>query len=222
MKGELVVHERPKSNVSEDIRTIRTNLQFTSSKEDSKVILVTSSVQGEGKSFVSSNLAATFAQNGETTLLIDSDLRLGRTHKIFNVSNSMGLSNLLVGENIDDWTDYVVKTQIPDLYVIPRGVVPPNPSELLNSSNTKELVKMLKEKFDHIIFDGVPVNGLPDSLILAKIVDRVVIVCSCKYTKIDELEATKKSLKQIHANIAGVVMNRAPQTKRGRYSSYYE
>lgn len=222
MKGELVVHERPKSNVSEDIRTIRTNLQFTSSKEDSKVILVTSSVQGEGKSFVSSNLAATFAQNGETTLLIDSDLRLGRTHKIFNVSNSMGLSNLLVGENIDDWTDYVVKTQIPDLYVIPRGVVPPNPSELLNSSNTKELVKMLKEKFDHIIFDGVPVNGLPDSLILAKIVDRVVVVCSCKYTKIDELEATKKSLKQIHANIAGVVMNRAPQTKRGRYSSYYE
>ncbi len=222
MKGELVVHERPKSNVSEDIRTIRTNLQFTSSKEDSKVILVTSSVQGEGKSFVSSNLAVTFAQNGETTLLIDSDLRLGRTHKIFNVSNSMGLSNLLVGENIDDWTDYVVKTQIPDLYVIPRGVVPPNPSELLNSPNTKELVKMLKEKFDHIIFDGVPVNGLPDSLILAKIVDRVVIVCSCKYTKIDELESTKKSLKQIHANIAGVVMNRAPQTKRGRYSSYYE
>lgn len=222
MKGELVVHERPKSNVSEDVRTIRTNLQFTSSKDDSKVILVTSSVQGEGKSFISSNLAVTFAQNGETTLLIDSDLRLGRTHKIFNVSNSMGLSNLLVGENIDDWTDYVVKTQIPDLYVIPRGVVPPNPSELLNSSNTKELVKMLKEKFDHIIFDGVPVNGLPDSLILAKIVDRVVIVCSCKYTKIDELEATKKSLKQIHANIAGVVMNRAPQTKRGRYSSYYE
>lgn len=222
MKGELVVHERPKSNVSEDVRTIRTNLQFTSSKDDSKVILVTSSVQGEGKSFISSNLAVTFAQNGETTLLIDSDLRLGRTHKIFNVSNSMGLSNLLVGENIDDWTDYVVKTQIPDLYVIPRGVVPPNPSELLNSSNTKELVKMLKEKFDHIIFDGVPVNGLPDSLILAKIVDRVVVVCSCKYTKIDELEATKKSLKQIHANIAGVVMNRAPQTKRGRYSSYYE
>ncbi len=222
MRSELIVHERPKSNVSEDIRTIRTNLQFTSSKDESKVILVTSSVQGEGKSFISSNLAATFAQNGESTLLIDSDLRLGRTHKIFNVSNSMGLSNLLVGENINDWVDYIVETPIPDLYVIPRGVVPPNPSELLNSPNTKKLVKILKEKFDHIIFDGVPVNGLPDSLILAKIVDRVVVVCSCKYTKIDELEATKKSLRQIHANIAGVVMNRAPQTKRGKYSSYYE
>ncbi len=222
MKGELVVYERPKSNVSEDIRTIRTNLQFTSSKEDSKVILITSSVQGEGKSFISSNLAAAFAQNGEKTLLIDSDLRLGRIHKIFNVSNSKGLSVLLVDENMGDWKDYIVKTQIPNLYVIPRGVVPPNPSELLNSSNTKELVNKLKEKFDHIIFDAVPVNGLPDSLILAKIVDRVVIVCSCKYTKIDELEATKKSLKQIHANIAGVVMNRAPQSKRGRYSNYYE
>lgn len=219
---ELVVHERPKSNVSEDIRTIRTNLQFTSSKEDSKVILVTSSVQGEGKSFISANLAATFAQNGETTILIDSDLRLGRTHKLFGVSNSMGLSNLLVGDNVSDWIDYVVETNIPDLYVIPRGVVPPNPSELLNSPNTKKLIKLLREKFDHIIFDGVPINGLPDSLILATIVDRVVIASAAGYTKIDELESTKKALKKVHANVAGVIMNKAPQTKRGKYSNYYE
>ena len=86
MKDELVVRSRPKSNISEDIRTIRTNLQFTSADDESKVLLVTSSVPGEGKSFISSNLAAAFAQTGETTLLIDSDLRLGRVHKIFGVS----------------------------------------------------------------------------------------------------------------------------------------
>lgn len=222
MKEELVIHTKPKSNISEDIRTIRTNLQFTSSNEESKVILVTSSVPGEGKSFISSNLAVAFAQTGESTLLIDCDLRLGRTHKIFGISNEKGFSNLLVGQNVVDCADYIKKTSIPDLYVIPRGTVPPNPSELLNSSNAKKIVKFLREKFDHIIFDGVPVNGLPDSLIVAGFVDRVILVTAIGYTKIDELMDAKKALEKIDANIAGIVVNRAPQTKRGKYSNYYE
>ena len=222
MKDELVIHNKPKSNISEDIRTIRTNLQFTTSDEESKVILVTSSIPGEGKSFISSNLATAFAQTGESTLLIDCDLRLGRVHKIFGISNDKGFSNLLVGQNVVDCADYIKKTSIPDLYVIPRGTVPPNPSELLNSSNAKKVVKFLRENFDHIIFDGVPVNGLPDSLIVAGFVDRVVLVTSIGYTDIDELEEAKKALEKIDANIAGVVVNRTPQTKRGRYSNYYE
>lgn len=222
MKDELVIYNKPKSNISEDIRTIRTNLMFTSSDEESKVILVTSSVPGEGKSFISSNLAAAFAQTGKATLLIDSDLRLGRVHKIFGISNSKGLSNLLIDEDVIDCAEYIKKTSVENLYVIPRGTVPPNPSELLNSSNTKKAIKFLKENFDHIIFDGVPVNGLPDSLIMASLVDRVVIVCSSGYTKIDELNETKKALEKIDANIAGVVVNRTAQTKRGKYSNYYE
>ena len=222
MKDELVIHTKPKSNISEDIRTIRTNLQYTSSDEESKVILVTSSVPGEGKSFISSNLAAAFAQNGASTLLIDCDLRLGRTHKIFGLSNEKGFSNLLIGKNTVDCADYIKKTSLPDLYVIPRGTVPPNPSELLNSSNAKKIVSFLRKKFDYIIFDGVPVNGLPDSLIVAGFVDRVILVTSIGYTKIDELNEAKKALEKIDANIAGVVVNRTPQTKRGRYSNYYE
>ena len=220
MKDELVIHNRPKSNISEDIRTIRTNLMFTSSDEESKVILVTSSVPGEGKSFISSNLAAAFAQTGESTLLIDSDLRLGRIHKIFGLSNTKGLSNLLIDQNIVDCAEYIKKTSIPNLYVIPRGTVPPNPSELLNSTNTKKIIAFLKQNFDHIIFDGVPINGLPDSLIMASLVDRVVIVTSVGYTKIDELNETKKALEKIDANIAGIVINRTCQTKRGKYSNY--
>lgn len=222
MKDELVIHNKPKSNISEDIRTIRTNLQFTSSDEESKVILITSSVPGEGKSFISSNLAAAFAQNGESTLLIDCDLRLGRVHKIFGISNEKGFSNLLIGQNVVDCADYIKKTSIQDLYVIPRGNVPPNPSELLNSSNAKKVVKFLREKFDRIIFDGVPINGLPDSLIVAGFVDRVVLVTSVGHTNIDELNDAKKALEKIDANIAGVVVNRTAQTKRGKYSNYYE
>lgn len=222
MKDELVVYNKPKSNISEDIRTIRTNLMFTSSQEDAKVLLVTSSVPGEGKSFISSNLAAAFAQTGKSTLLIDSDLRLGRIHKIFGISNSKGLSNLLIEKNTIEFAEYIKKSSIDNLYVIPRGTVPPNPSELLNSNNTKKVIEFLRDKFDHIIFDGVPINGLPDSLIMASLVDRVIVVSSANYTKIDELNDTKKALEKIDAKIAGVVFNRANQTKRGKYSNYYE
>ena len=222
MKEELVIHNKPKSNISEDIRTIRTNLMFTSSDEESQVILVTSSIPGEGKSFISSNLATAFAQTDETTLLIDCDLRLGRIHKIFGVSNDKGFSNLLASQSVVNCADFIKKTPIPNLYVIPRGTVPPNPSELLNSTNTKRVINFLRENFSRIIFDGVPINGLPDSLIMASLVDRVVLVTTVGYTKIDELMEAKKALEKIDANIAGVVVNRVNQTKRGKYSNYYE
>ena len=222
MKEELVIHNKPKSNISEDIRTIRTNLMFTSSDEESQVILVTSSIPGEGKSFISSNLATAFAQTDETTLLIDCDLRLGRIHKIFGVSNDKGFSNLLASQSVVNCADFIKKTPIPNLYVIPRGTVPPNPSELLNSTNTKRVINFLRENFSRIIFDGVPINGLPDSLIMALLVDRVVLVTAVGYTKIDELMEAKKALEKIDANIAGVVVNRTSHTKRGKYSNYYE
>jgi len=222
MKDELVVQSKPKSNISEDIRTIRTNLMFTSSDDESKVILVTSCIPGEGKSFISSNLATAFAQTGESTLLIDCDLRLGRQHKIFNISNAKGLSNLLVKQDVVDCAEFIKKTNINNLYVIPRGTVPPNPSELLNSSNTKRIINFLRENFDRIIFDGVPVNGLPDSLIMANLVDRVVLVTSANYTKIDDLQEAQKALEKIDARVAGVVVNRTAATKRGKYSNYYE
>ena len=114
MKEELVIYSKPKARISENIRTIRTNLQFTTTAN--KVLLVTSSIPGEGKSFISSNLAAAFAQADEKVLLIDCDLRLGRLHKIFNVSNENGFSNLLASEiNYDDF-DQIKKTEINNLY----------------------------------------------------------------------------------------------------------
>ena len=221
MKDELIVFSKPKSNISEDIRTIRTNLKFTAN-DDAKVLLVTSSVPGEGKSFISANLAAAFAQTGEKVLLVDADLRLGRVHKIFNQSATKGFSNMLISGTSEDLTEYIKKTTIPNLYIVSRGTVPPNPSELLNSSSCKKLINIFRENFDRVIFDGVPVNGLPDSLVLANLVDRVIIVTTIGYTSIDELNQTKKALEQIDANIAGVVVNKTPTIKRGKYSNYYE
>lgn len=220
MKNELVVCYKPKSNISEEIRTIRTNLQFTSVR-NSKVLLVTSSVPGEGKSFISSNLACAFAQTGERTLIVDCDLRLGRDHKIFDVSNSTGFSNLLSSSDYE-YDKYIKRTSVNGLYIIPRGPVPPNPSELLNSNNARRFVSYVRDRFDHVIFDGVPIKGLPDSLVMASIVDRVIIVSSLGYTNIDDLNETKKSLEKIDANIAGVIINKAKRSKMSKYSNYYE
>lgn len=222
MKNELVVHSKPKSNISEDIRTIRTNLQFTALADSANSILVTSSNPGEGKSFISSNLAVAFAQSGKKTILVDCDMRLGRAHKIFGISNEVGLSNLLIDNGNISWKKYIVKTDIPELYVITRGTVPPNPSELLASDNTTKVIKALKEQFEYIIFDGVPVNGLPDSLVMANTVDRVVLVTAIGDTKVEELDEAKKALEKVGAKIAGVVVNRTKKTKRGKYSNYYE
>jgi capsular exopolysaccharide synthesis family protein len=221
-KTEIVVESRPKSNLSEDIRTIRTNLQFSSVDQDNKTLLVCSSVPGEGKSFTSANLAAAFAQTGLKVLIVDADLRLGRIHEIFGLSNSEGLSNLLAKKEDVNYAEFIKKTSIKNLYVMTRGSVPPNPSELLNSSNTKKMINSLKEVFDIVIFDGVPVNGLPDSLIMASMVDRVLVVCTAGYTNIDDLNETKKGLANVNANVAGVVVNKTKDTKNGKYYKYYE
>ena len=150
-------------------------------------------------------------------------LRVSKREEIEGLdTNEHGLSNLLVSHGTIDFSSFLKKTKIPKLYVITRGTVPPNPSELLNSSNFKTVIDFLKEKFDRIIIDGVPVNGLPDSLVMAKHVDRVILVCACGHTNIDELENSKKALEQIDANIAGVVVNKTQTTKRGKYSNYYE
>lgn len=222
MKNEIIVDKNPKSSVAEAIRIIRTNLEFSGVDKKVNSILITSSIPSEGKSFISTNLATAFAQDGNKVLLIDCDMRKGRLHKIFNIVNERGLSNLLL-ENVEvGFKNYIKKTEIENLYLLPKGVVPPNPSELLNSPKTKALLRVLAERFDYIILDGTPVNGLTDSLILTKYVDKTVIVSSINYTKTNDLENTKKSLLSVGADIAGIVVNRTSDTHSSYYGNYYE
>ena len=218
-KVELLVQKYPKSVVSESIKTLRTNLQFSSFDSELKTILVTSSIPGEGKSFISANLALEFAQTDKKVLIVDCDMRKGRQHKIFDVSNSKGLSNLLI-DNINNISEYVHKTSVKDVFLITRGMCPPNPSELLNSEKNKNLVNLLKNKFDIVIFDGVPCNGLPDSIIMSTLVDKVLIVSSDSMTPKNVLDTTIKSLQKVNAPIAGCVLNNV-STKNGKYGKYY-
>lgn len=218
-KNDLVVEKKPNALVSESIRTLRTNLQFASVDNEIRSILVTSSVPSEGKSFISANLAIAFAQTGKKVLLIDCDLRKGRQHRIFKVEGKQGLSNLLIND-ITNCADFINETKIKNLYLMPRGIVPPNPSELLNSRKNESLIKLLTKHFDLIILDGAPINGLSDSLILSSYVDRVLLVSCMNHTPKTEFTNTIKALQNVNVNIAGVIANNV-NTTHGGYGKYY-
>jgi len=217
--NEILVENYPKSAVSESIKGLRTNLQFASVDKEYKTILVTSSTPSEGKSFVSANLATSFAQTGKKVLLVDCDLRKGRLHKMFNLPNTLGLSFLLT-ESADKYKKYVQKTSIKNLSVITRGAFPPNPSELLGSQKNKDLIAKLKDNFDIIIFDGAPCNSVTDSVIMATIAEEVLVVARDGFTPRSALEATRESLSKINAPVAGLVIN-AVNKNSAKYYSYY-
>ena len=217
--NELLVAKYPKSIVSESIKALRTNLQFTNVDKDISTILITSSQASEGKSFVSSNLAVSFAQAGKHTLIIDCDLRKGRLHKIFGVPNVLGLSNLLT-DSLTNIAKYVQKTDFKNLSIITRGAFPPNPSELLGSKKNQTLIAGLAKRYDVIIFDGAPCNGVTDSVIMSTFVDEVLIVTKDSATPRAVLQSTKEALEKVDAPIAGVVLNNINK-KIAKYYSYY-
>ena len=227
MRKELVAHQEPKSPISEIFRTLRTNIQFMNTKGKLSSILVTSTLPGEGKSWVSSNLAVTFAQAGKKVVLIDADMRKGRVYSIFGVSPKPGLSNYLSGvdsnteEASNDLADYIQETEVENLYVIPAGNVPPNPSELLVSEQMINLMERLKNLCDIIIFDGTPSQLVTDSLILARIVDSTVIVTASKATKKEDLRRVIKNIRNVGGRIAGVIVNKVTIDAKKYEQSYY-
>ncbi|MEG0873098.1 MAG: CpsD/CapB family tyrosine-protein kinase [Clostridia bacterium] len=229
MKKDLIVHESPKSPVSEAVRLLRTNLSFLAPHKKSKVFLITSSMPGEGKSWITANLAISFAQTNKKVLIIDADLRKGRQHTIFGCTNNVGLSNFLNDAAVTD--DDEIKdemlmkamsaTDIPNLFILAAGVVPPNPSELLGSESLDYLISVATESFDIVIFDMPPVSIVADSLVICKKVDFVVLVSASNITKKDVLLNSKKSIEHVGGKIAGVVLNMVPIEKRKEYTKYY-
>ena len=227
MKKELVAELDPKSPISEVFRTLRTNIQFMNTKGKLKSILITSTLPGEGKSWVSSNLAVTFAQAGKKVVLIDADMRKGRVYSIFGVSPRPGLSNYLSGvdwnngDASEDLADYIQETEVDNLYVIPAGNVPPNPSELLVSDRMQDLMTKINDLCDIIIFDGTPSQLVTDALILARIVDSTVIVTASKQTKKEDLKRVIRNINNVGGKIAGVIVNKIEVDAKKYEQSYY-
>ena len=180
MLEELNMLSNPKSRVAEAVKTIRTNLEFSLVNGEDKKIMLTSTAPGEGKSFISAALAQSYALAGKKVLIIDCDLRRGRQYEIFGVSNSKGLSNILISD-LSNVKIETIKTKLKGVYLLPSGTIPPNPSELLESERMSKLVSMLEKNYDILIFDCPPVVGLSDSLVVTKYVNETVIVTAYKH-----------------------------------------
>ena len=228
MKRELIVQRDPKSPISEVFRTLRTNIQFMNAKNNLKTILITSTLPGEGKSWVSSNLAVTFAQAGKKVVLLDADMRKGRQYSIFGEAPRPGLSNYLSGIDFEEDADdsngiysYIRETEIDNLYLIAAGDIPPNPSELLGSSQMIDLLQKLKEEFDVVIVDGTPSQLVTDALILARLVDSTVVVTASKQTKKEDLKKIVNNIKNIGGDISGIIVNKIPISPKKYEQSYY-
>ncbi len=228
MRKELIVHQDPKSPISEIFRTLRTNIQFMNTKNKLKTILVTSTLPGEGKSWVSSNLAVTFAQAKKKVIIVDADMRKGRQYSIFDALPRPGLSNYLSGisanedgEASEDIANYIQQTEIDNLYLISAGNIPPNPSELLISPQMVDLLEQLKEMFDVVIIDGTPSQLVTDSLILARLVDSTVIVTASNDTKKDDLKRIINNIENVGGKIAGIVVNKISMSSKKYEQSYY-
>lgn len=221
---DLIITKNPKSLFAESIRSIRTNIAFASLDKEVKIIMNTSPEAGDGKSFVTANLAVAYAQEGKKVLLIDADLRRGRQHTIFNIMNvtSGGYSNLVLNyrDNIQ-LGKYIFPTEYENIDLLPTGPMPPNPVELLGSENNKKLLNKLSNKYDLVILDCAPIIGLSDSLILASLSDVNLITVSVKKTKIENLERVKKQFDQAGVKIGGVIVNKADVSGNGYYSYYY-
>lgn len=232
-KSEIIVNDFPRSPVSESFRLFRTNLLYLFENDESKVISLTSSNAGEGKSWVTANLAISCAQYGKKVLIVDADLRKGRQHIIFRKSNRTGLSDLLknlrgnlkeedVQKIEEELTLKIQDTEVSNVYLLSSGPVPFNPSELLGTANIEFLLELLKKEFDLIIVDTPPATIITDALLFANKVDYMFIVASSRKTKKEGLVNTKKAIESVGGKISGIILNQIPTERRKEYTKSYQ
>ncbi|MBM7710031.1 CpsD/CapB family tyrosine-protein kinase [Enterococcus lemanii] len=215
----LITLTDPSSPVSEQYRTIRTNIQFASSVDRRlQTMVVTSSGPVEGKSTTSANLAVVFAKSGQRVLLVDADMRKPTVYKTFQLNNTVGLSTLL--STTKEVNEAIQPTVVDNLSILTSGPKPPNPSELLGSQRMNQVIQELKNYFDIIIFDMPPVVTVTDAQIMASKVDGTLLVVRENVTNKESLMKAKDLLKLVNAHVLGTVYNGATQTKDQGYYYY--
>jgi succinoglycan biosynthesis transport protein ExoP len=227
---EMVTQVRPQSQMAESYRALRTSLLLSNLGSPPKVILVTSARPQEGKSTTSINTAVVLAQKGVRVLLLDADLRRPSVHKTLGMGPRSGLSNVLTGSATIQQT-ITASPVLANLYILSAGTPPPNPAELLASSNMKELIEELRKQFDHIVIDTPPTLSVTDAVVLSPRADATILVIRCGQTTKQALRRARDILMQVNAHVAGVLLNAVDLTSpdyyyyyeyQGKYSHYYQ
>ena len=216
---KLITVENPKAVVSEQFRTLRTNINFSNPDKELKTILVTSSSPGEGKSTTSANISSVYAQEGKKVLLVDGDMRKPTVHHTFSLKNTKGLSNLLTRQAT--FEEAIQTTTIDNLFVMTSGPIPPNPAELLASQSMEQLIEELGAMYDLIVFDAPPILSVTDAQILSNRCDGTVLVVKAGEAEKAMVQKAKESLVASQANILGVVLNNFVLAKDHYYYQYY-
>jgi len=212
----FIVEKEPKSIAAESYRTLRTNIQYSSFDKEYKVIVVTSSEPGEGKSTTSGNLALCMAQGDKKVILIDCDLRRPSLHKKFKLSNLEGLSDIMIGKKD---LNQVVNRYNKNLVLLTSGKIPPNPSEMLSSKAMSNLLDNLKENYDYIILDTPPVQAVTDSQILSTKADGTILVVRADRTRRESIQNAISLLRKVNSHIIGTVLN-GIEANRNKYYYY--
>ena len=217
---ELVTQARPQSQMAESYRALRTSLLLSNLGAPPKVIMVTSALPQEGKTTTSINCAIVLAQKGARVLLIDADLRRPSIHKKLGMGPQSGLSNVLTGSTTLDLA--ITRTAIlPNLFVLAAGTPPPNPAELLASSNMRDVLAQLREQYDHIVIDTPPALSVTDAVVLSPRADAVVLVIRSGHTPKQMLRRSRDILTSVNAKVVGVLLN-AVDLSSPDYYYYYE
>jgi succinoglycan biosynthesis transport protein ExoP len=216
--GGLITAKQPRAPVSEAFRSLRANLQFASIDIPVHSFLVTSASPEDGKTTVAANLASVIAQSGREVVAVDTDLRRPKLHKVFQLSNRLGLTNQFI-QTSDLFDGTIKNTQIANLHVITSGNLPPNPSELLGSGRMIEILRQLTSQFNTVILDTPPMLAVSDALVLAPFVDGVLLVVKPTVTKRVALKRVIEELQQVKANLLGVVLNDV-KVNHSRYYYY--
>lgn len=215
---KLIANIDPKSPISEQYRTIRTNIQYSSIDDELKVLMVTSSGPSEGKSTTAANLAVVFSQLGKKVLLVDADLRKPTVHRTFGVNNLFGFTTVLTKQAT--LASSVLDTEEKDLYILTSGPIPPNPAELISSKSMDQFIEEAKEQFDYVLFDTPPLLAVADPQILANKVDASIFVVYSGKTDIDQAKKAKELLMNAQSKLVGVVLNHK-EVKNNEYYYYY-
>ncbi|MEH7475659.1 CpsD/CapB family tyrosine-protein kinase [Priestia megaterium] len=215
----LIAHNDPNSSISEQYRMIRTNIEFASVDKKVQSIVVTSAVPSDGKSTTASNLAIVLAQTGKRVLLVDADLRKPSIHYAFNLSNTQGLTNVLV--NRITLKNAISHIDIPNLSVLTSGPVPPSPSELLSSKKMKLIIEELNQTFDYIIFDTPPVLAVTDPQVLSEQCDAILMVVKSGETPKEAALKAKALLQKSKTPILGMILNNM-RFKTSKYNYLYK
>jgi capsular exopolysaccharide synthesis family protein len=218
----LVSHERPQSQISEAFRALRTSLLLSQAEHPPQVILVTSALPREGKTTAAVNLAVTFAQLGDRTVLVDGDLRkpgIGKLLSLSDGSRHAGLSTYLAGVSSLDLVT-IPHPSIPNLAAIPSGPIPPNPADLLSSKRLQDAILHLRERFRFIILDSPPVMAATDAIVLSVMADGVLLVVRSGQTSKAAFTRARDQLRSVRCSLLGVVLNAVDTSSPDYYYSY--